>query len=307
VHPRWFAIGVTVALGACSFAWDGLDPRLEAGTTSGGARGDGATGGSTSSTSSTGGGATGGAGGATDPCARCPESCGDIIEESFAVMPDDWSFNGVANFSTAAMAAELTPPSSGVAGTVFRNEPVLVDHFSATFEFRISDPPMNMGGGAPVFGAGDGLAFALQTNGPNALGDSGGGLGVGSLDGFAVELDTFQNSAPRCTEPSFDHVALIDLFPCALDGGDGVPTTIAASDMLADALHDSGWHQVAITFDEGTLSVDLDDVSVLSDVALPGFVPGAAMYVGFGAGTGGAFSRHHVRQFSMSFPTPRCL
>ena len=304
----WGCLGLMLGAVACSFAWDDLDPRASqssgAGGT-GGLTGSGGTGGEGGQTTAGGAGGTGGE--PPDPCESCPTTCSDTFSESFADPPAGWTLNGDASHDATTGSVVLTPPQTSRAGTVFRNAPIAVDAFTATFEVRVSDTPVNTGGGPTLYGAGDGMAFVLQTDGPSALGDSGGALGVSPLNGFGVELDTYENSI-MCLEPSFEHVGLNDLATiCGLDGNDSVPTTLAASDVLPGDLAEGGWRSVTVDVDAGMVTVSLDDTAVLGPVALPGFASGSAHYLGFGAGTGGAFNRHEVRNLVVTFPTPRCL
>jgi Mg-chelatase subunit ChlD len=54
----------------------------------------------------------------------------------------------------------------------------------------------------------DGIAFVLQTQGTNALGDMGGHMGLyGISPSFGIEFDDYQN--PEQNDPPYDHIAII--------------------------------------------------------------------------------------------------
>ena len=85
------------------------------------------------------------------------------------------------------------------------------------------------------------------------------------------------------------------------------PTTLQASAMLAVPLPETGWHLVEVDFQNGVASMRLDSADVVGATTIPAFVPGRPYFYGFGAGTGGAVNRHEVRNFTVTFPTPRCI
>jgi hypothetical protein len=299
VRGAWsLAFGVVALLGACSFDWDFFDPRASTGAGAQAGQGQGASSASSSATSS----ATAGGAGSSACNGECPAgTCSATLSETFAAPPPNWQFNGAAHHDASGTAV-LTDATVTLAGTVFYKNPIVTDSFTASFEARISESPMGAGGG--FYGPGDGMAFAFQTNGPTALGESGGGLAVAGLDGFGFELDTYPNPRDPCGDPSFEHAAVIQLTACGMDV---IPTTLQASGALAMPLAETDWHLVEIELQAGVARMRLDAAEVLSGVSLPGFTPGTAYFFGFGAGTGGAVNRHEVRNLTIQFPTPRCL
>jgi hypothetical protein len=87
---------------------------------------------------------------------------------------------------------QLTTGEINQAGSAFANTPVNVQSFTTDFTFQLS-------GTLPLA---DGITFTLQTNGPNALGPLGGGLGYGPdhpggtggiLNSVAVKFDVYDN------------------------------------------------------------------------------------------------------------------
>ncbi len=303
-------------IGACAFDWDALDPRLGAlpiAAGSGGNAGSGGTAGSGGKAvgGAGGGQATGGAGG-TGLCGNgcVVGTCATVLAESFAGPTRTWSYNGTAVQDAAAMSAVLTEAVNASAGTVFYNNPIVLDSFVAAFEARIDSDNTGAGGGGGVGGAtglgpSDGLAFVMQTDGPTALGDDGGGLGVAGLTGWGMELDTFRNNN-GCGDPAFEHAAIIDLSVCG-SLADPSPTTVQASGALSVALVDGGWHAIEVAVSDGVTTVAIDGEVVVGPVTPSGFAAGEAYYLGFGAGTGDGASRHAVRSLTVTFPTARCL
>lgn len=323
-------VGVMLLFGACSFDWDAFDPRL------GGAGGETVAGqGGTSSTQATGSGGAATGGGLDCPtgtadcdgnratgceaslssdahCGACNVACVDsacttTLSESFAAPPAKWQFNGVAHHDPASGTAVLTDASFTTAGNTFYMKAIATDSFTASFEARISDSPMGTGGGggSVTDGPGDGLAFGLQITGATALGVSGGGLALAGLEGFGFELDTYSNGG--CGDPVFEHASVIDLAVCMGADMDLNPTTLQASAMLPVPLPETGWHLVEVNFQNGVASMRLDSADVVGATTIPAFVPGTPYFYGFGAGTGGAVNRHEVRNFTVTFPTPRCI
>jgi hypothetical protein len=248
---------------------------------------------------------------ASDPahCGTCSNACttglcGTSLE-GWASAP--WRVNGSATIGAGqfgAMTGILTNADVNLAGNILYANPVVVDSFTATFSFYI-------GGGVDDVDAGilvgaDGLAFVFETNGPTALGMLGSCFGVCGLDGFGVELDTFDNEG--CGDTNANHVAVDSLTLCTTPGGDITPTTLTSNLDLPFELGDGMEHTVIVQLAEGALSVTLDGTLTIEPFALPGFVPGTSYYFGFGGGTGGEVNFHEIApDLLITFPTPRCL
>ena len=105
----------------------------------------------------------------------------------------DLTLNGTAKLVTGPHGAKtlsLTTAQIGQDGSAFTTTIIPFDsryRFETFFQFAMTDP-----GG---IGAADGIAFVLQTEGPNALGAAGGSLGyAGIKPSVGVEFDTFYNS-----------------------------------------------------------------------------------------------------------------
>ncbi len=79
--------------------------------------------------------------------------------------PSDMSLNGNAEISNAAL--QLTHDAAFETGSAFFPTAVPLNGFTSDFDFKLSA------------GYGEGFAFVLQSEGPNAIGSGGGGLGYG--------------------------------------------------------------------------------------------------------------------------------
>ncbi len=217
--------------------------------------------------------------------------CGSFIAASFAQQPVDWTFNGSARWDGTSLSGVLTDAANSLAGTIVYSAPVVIDEFDLTFSFQI-------GGGSGA----DGMAFAVSGAGATSLGGGGGALGVASLPGWGVELDTYDNNNGACGDSDGNHVAVDDLAACGM----GQPTSLAVAP-APFALRDTGAHAAHVVLKNGLVTVSLDGQLVLDSVALPGFQAGQQRWLLFGAGTGGLNDRHEVRNVAIQFPSPRCL
>ena len=238
----------------------------------------------------------------TDPshCGSCSSSCSSGLcgtsIASWTTSPSLWHSNGnttIGSGQFGASTAILTAAQASEAGTLVYANPVVTDAFTASFSVYLG------GGGG---GGGDGMGFMWQTQGDTAIGGSGGCLGMCGLPGYGVEFDTYNNQ--NCGDMNSNHVAVDQLTGCTM----AFPNHITATGASLPEL-DGTSHTVVVQLASGAVSVTLDGTSRLSDVALPGFASGTAYYFGFAGATGGATDAHEVSptNFSITFPTPRCL
>ena len=231
-------------------------------------------------------------------------TCGTTITESLAAAPTAWTFNGSATYNTFAPSAELTPIANYQAGTFIYDDPIVVDAFDVTFEFR-----MGLQGGT----RGDGIGFMIEQTGTQAVGGVGAGLGMMGLTGYGTELDLYDNGV--CGDTNGNHVGVDDLTLC--NAHQGTPTSLFASGDLSATvdLGDAHFHQAEVTLAGGAVSVSVDGAMVAKGVALPKLQTGGQYYFGFGGGTGGLVQadggpggyRQEVKNIVITFPTPRCL
>lgn len=198
------------------------------------------------------------------------------------------ALNGSAALSGPEIV--LTESATFLAGSAFTSG-VAIDAataFSAMFEFAITNPA---GGGA------DGLAFVVHgdTDGENALGGAGGGMGyTGITPSIAVEFDTWANG----WDPNGNHIGInIDgnLTSSAI-GSPGVDMNDLSS-MFAWVVYDGGLLEVFF----GTSST-MPGTSVAS-LAYDLNALGPMAYFGFTAATGAAAAKHRVKSFDLTVTT----
>jgi hypothetical protein len=246
----------------------------------------------------------------TDPrnCNGCGNTCatgacGTTVAAPMTTAPKSWTFNGSAAFNAFAPSAELTPIANSKAGTVVYDDPVVVDSFTVTFQFR-----MGLGGGSRS----DGIGFMIEQEGASALGAAGPGLGMTGLTGYGVELDIQDNAV--CGDTSSDHVGIDDLSVCPAKAG--MPTSLFAADVTSTVdLADAKFHAAQLSLAKGALTVSIDGNTVVTDVKLPNLSIGTPYYFGFAGGTGNLLAadggiggyRQEVKDVVITFPTPRCL
>ncbi len=95
-------------------------------------------------------------------------------------------FNLVGNATRVGTSVQLTPPAANQVGAAWLNRPVDVTRsFEVRFSFSLSNG---------TFPQADGIAFAIQANGPAAIGGGGGSLGFEGLQGAGSVVQTYTNN-----------------------------------------------------------------------------------------------------------------
>ncbi len=226
----------------------------------------------------------------------------------------------------------LSNESGNIGTTVILNDLIDVSATGFTAEF---DVYMSYAGAADPA---DGITFMIldaddpiNPGAPDSLGVTGGGLGYQGLTGLAVELDLWDGGA---NDPSgfnnvderYGHVAVVqdgivmphvqtmidydpDLRPEA-NGGTGWPEFVdfagTGLPMHVEVTYNGGYVQVFLEADgfERTQVID----TVVTFAREEGVLPVLEnVYVGFSAGTGGAFCTQEVDDFTLSlFETEEC-
>jgi sugar lactone lactonase YvrE len=180
-------------------------------------------------------------------------------------------------------ALQLTDGGMNESRSVFYNTPVGLSSFQTEFDFQL--------GGKDLAGtAADGITFVLQSNGPNALGSPGGGLGYG--------LPAIGQSGPSIT----NSVAI--KFDLHSDDGEGssstglyvngaAPTTPSINLLPSHLnLHSGDTFHVLLTYDGTTLTLTITDKSTqatltqLFTIDIGGILGGPTGFAGFTGGTG---------------------
>ncbi len=231
----------------------------------------------------------------TSNCGACGttcgsgQACGASIAAFTGSQPPNWTANGSATYDANDNAAQLTDTGLSEAGSWVFDRAITVDDVTFQFDFY-------SGGGSGA----DGLAFMLESNGANALGGLGGGLGVAGLTGFGLEMDEYNNA--ECLDDTANHIAIDSLTSC----GDGVPTSLVVNDAPNITVADGNWHTMVVHASGANFTVSADGVDQFGSYAPAGFTSGP-WYFGFGAGTGGLANVHLVRNVSAKFAAPRCF
>lgn len=232
----------------------------------------------------------------TDPnhCGSCGNVCGSgtTCGTSFTAFTGtqsaNWTANGNATYDSGDNAAQLTDTNQSEAGTWVYDHALYIDDVTIQFD-------VYAGGGSGA----DGLAMMLETNGPNALGTLGGGLGVSGLSGFGVEMDYYNNA--ECGDASANHVSIDSLASC----GSGSPTTLTENDSPGFTIADGNWHTMIVHVANGAFTVTGDGNSEFSGFTPSGWSNGN-YYLGFGGGTGGLTNNQLVRNVSVKFTGGHC-
>lgn len=185
-----------------------------------------------------------------------------------------WQLNGTALISGSSL--ELTPATGTLkAGSAFW--PRAVDPRAMTVDFDAY-----IGGGTGA----DGMTFAIQNTAatgasPTKLGVRGGGLGFSGINGLAVALVEYKNSA----NPSNNFAGITD---GPLSGSTDLMRWIATANLVSRLQGQT--NHVRVTTGGGVLTVAVNGTQVLSQaVSLP-----ASAYVGFTGGDGSLTNRHAV-------------
>lgn len=242
----------------------------------------------------------------SDPnnCGGCGNICGNgrcttKLLADMTSKPAGWNWNGSAAYDANAKTTVLTPfVTKNQAGTLLYSLPALVDEMQVEFDFKLDASQ----------GRADGIGFMIQSNGPLALGRSGGAFAMGGLDGWGVEIDLYNNGNCSDTGGNGNHAGVDTLKIC--DMVDGSPTSVVESADLFAAVGDIGdakWRHATITLSAGKITLVIDTKTILSGIALPGFNPQTPYYFGFGGGTGILVARQEIRNVAIAFPTGRCL
>ncbi|HFC97253.1 MAG TPA: hypothetical protein ENJ40_02180 [Thermosulfurimonas dismutans] len=214
------------------------------------------------------------------------------IVDDFDTDPSSrWSLNGDADWTGYRLV--LTPAISNKRGSIWYRQSFDLSRYSrleAEFDIYLG-----------YYDGADGITFALidVSNGLDALGGYGGGLGYGGIgNSLAVEFDTFYNS--EADTITSDHVG-IDLNGQTVLGV--VKSLTAAS--LGD-VEDNDWHHVKVEFDlsQKSISVYVDNFLRIDNFIVSDFTPFEA-YIGFTGATGGANNLQEVDNFKLELtPVP---
>ncbi len=137
----------------------------------------------------------------------------------------------------------------------------------------------------------DGVCFVLQTQGTNAIGVSGGGMGYQSFTtSLGIEFDTWQNG--KSSDPTFDHIAIQKNGSVNHNAAENLAGPVQMDAFNANT-EDGDDHVVRITWDPATQIIQVyfdcvfrlqTTVNIIEDI----FSGQPLVYWGFTAATGGA-------------------
>lgn len=210
-----------------------------------------------------------------------------VVAEDFnaPVDPGLWAVNGTAKVEGGQLV--LTESTGNQAGAAFLKLPFSATEFKAEFDLEISQSQNN--------GA-DGMTFAMLMSGnpAGAVGGQGGGLGITTLDAYALEFDTWSGNG----DPSENHVGLIHGGDVAEHFATGeVPIPMDLGGVIhASVFGEAGTFWVKLT----SPGNGMPETTVLIGT-IPQF-PGGDVFFGFTAATGGAYSRHIIDNFILKMP-----
>ncbi len=203
----------------------------------------------------------------------------------------------VATSTDDGTVLRLVPASVTHAGSAFTTTQVSFTGFSTAFEFRLTSPGSSSEAVQP--GA-DGLTFALQTVSASSIGATGGGLGYqGISSSVAVEFDTFRNIGTPIFDSSSNHVGV--------DTG-GSLNSIATANVenrfdngnkwTAWVDYDSSTHTLEVRVSES--GVRPNSALLTQSINIANTLDSGTAYVGFTAGTGGAYANHDLLNWTFS-------
>ena len=235
-----------------------------------------------------------------------PHAQADVIPSIInypAVTPvSSFTFNGDAN-TQGDGSLQLTSiyqnndssranynPAVNQKGSFFYNSPVNISKFTTSFRFRLA-PWAGRDAGEPWA---DGITFAMQGQGANALGDGGSNLGYAPIPfSVALKFKTFALGDPNMNgDPSSSTVSLLT------NGQDPTGSGLGLTDLLQFGqdfdLGAGATFRADVTYSmqTGRLSLTLTNQNTNKTINLsfpaniPAYVGGNSAYVGFTGGTG---------------------
>jgi sugar lactone lactonase YvrE len=180
-------------------------------------------------------------------------------------------------------ALQLTDGGTNESRSVFDYAPIGLSSFQTEFDFQLT-------GKDTLALDADGFAFVLQSNGPNALGSSGGGLGYGKpaiaqtgpsiTNSVAIKFDLHNNDGEGSSSTGL-----------YINGAAPTTPSINLSRDRID-LHSGHIFHVAVVYDGTTLTLTISDRTTHVTASLPftvdiaGILGGPTGFAGFTGSTG---------------------
>ena len=197
---------------------------------------------------------------------------------------------------TAFRLTESGYTTSERGGVQFADAQRVLDGFTTTFRFQITDP---------LNGGGEGFAFVLHPNNGD-IGDDGSALGYGRIHNvLAVEFDTRQQSY----DPNDNHISVhLALGPDPDASNDSIYSIATA--MPSFDINDGNEHTIRLDYGNQVLRVFADDLvnpllTVGVDLSAIPLVNGTDAYVAFTSGIDNSSANHDILSWSFqSRPSP---
>jgi lectin family protein len=201
--------------------------------------------------------------------------CG--FDADFSVFFDSAQFQLDGAAADIINLVRLTPAMNQRRGAIWSMKRFPARKFGYEMEFSI-------GGGT----GGDGMTMAWVTDTATVVGEGYASLGAAGLNGYYLEIDTFENG----WDPEHEHVSLIHTY------GRGQPDVeIVATSTAIGEVRNNGHHVVRIDFHDGLAEVSFGRLSILT-ATIAGYAPFEATF-GATAATGDLDDTHDVHRLSL--------
>lgn len=192
--------------------------------------------------------------------------------------------NATVTTTSDGHVLRLVPARIEQSGSAFSSETLNAASFSTSFTFRLTNP----GGASDRIEVGaDGFAFVAQPI-SSSLGTNGGWLGYGGIaPSIGVEFDTFRNG----WDTSSNHIGIDQ---------NGEMISLMSVD-VSPKLDDGKLWYAWIDYNGTTLEVRANESEerptsalISYNLDIPAILGATQAYVGFTAGTGGAYANHDI-------------
>jgi hypothetical protein len=198
----------------------------------------------------------------------------DVVANKFKASSLD--LNGGATVTSGGLL-QLTDGGTGEGRSAWFGTKVSVQSFTTDFTFQQLDA------------TGDGMTFAIQGQGPTALGWTGGSLGYALIPkSVAVKFDLYNNAGEGTDSTGLYTDGAQPAMPAVNLSGTGI------------VLRAGHWMHAHMVYNGTNLTMTLTDTSTNASVTevfpvnIPSLVGGDTAYVGFTGGTGGATAVQNV-------------